>query len=306
MPDRRDELRSELSALVKEGRLMLLSEQLATASPEARANVEEMLTKAPESQKPSRASTAGKKRSATTAKAATGGASKAKPSLKDIEQKIEGKRLSDHYQPWYSRALRVVEQLLPDRYEEFRALYQLPSRKEIEPTTYTVRDYLQGVTVTRGSPPYEEAVFDRVVAGLGRFHDQVEILASAEARLDSLLRDIKGVLEADLFDDELSSARELLTAKHLRSAGVVAGVVLERHLHRVIRNRQITFRKKPLLGNLNQALKDAGAYDVPQWRQIQRLTDLRNLCAHADQREPTSEEVDELIREAEKVVATVF
>jgi hypothetical protein len=87
---------------------------------------------------------------------------------------------------------------------------------------------------------------------------------------------------------------------------VVAGVVLERHLHRVIQNRGITFRKKPLLANLNQALKYAGAYDVPQWRQIQRLTDLRNLCAHADERDPTREEVDELLKGAEKVVVTVF
>jgi hypothetical protein len=28
------------------------------------------------------------------------------------------------YQAWYSPALRVVEQLLPDRYEEFRGLYK--------------------------------------------------------------------------------------------------------------------------------------------------------------------------------------
>jgi hypothetical protein len=97
--------------------------------------------------------------------------------------------------------------LLPDRYDEFRALYQLEKRKDLDVTTYTVRDYLRGTQVTRGYAPYAEPVFDHVSAGIGRFHDQVEILASAEARLDSLLLDIKGVLEADLFDDELSAAR---------------------------------------------------------------------------------------------------
>jgi hypothetical protein len=55
-----------------------------------------------------------------------------------------------------------------------------------------------------------------------------------------MLTDIEGTLEATLLDDELETARELLKAKHLRSAGIVAGVVLERHLKTVLANHNVS------------------------------------------------------------------
>jgi hypothetical protein len=55
------------------------------------------------------------------------------------------------YQRWYSQALAVIEQLLPERYDEFRDLYRPEKRKEIDVTTYGIADYLAGVRVTRGA-----------------------------------------------------------------------------------------------------------------------------------------------------------
>ncbi|HEY6729754.1 MAG TPA: hypothetical protein VI039_01885 [Solirubrobacterales bacterium] len=46
--------------------------------------------------------------------------------------------------------------------------------------------------------------------------------------------------------------------------------------------------------------------DVPRWREIQRLGDIRNLCGHAAEREPTAEEVEELIAGTEKVVTSIL
>ena len=43
------------------------------------------------------------------------------------------------------------------------------------------------------------------------------------------------------------------------------------------------------------ALKTAQVLDVPRWRQVQRLADLRNFCGHGKEREPTKEQVNELI-----------
>jgi hypothetical protein len=213
------------------------------------------------------------------------------------------KYLSTGYQGWYSQALRVVEQLLPDRLDEFACLYLDRRRKDITWETYGVSDYLSGTVISKWDGAES---FDHQAAGRDRFDRQIQILKSARDRLESLLTDIRGVLEADLFDDELSAAEDLLKANHLRSAGVVAGVVLERHLKRVIGNHKVSFRKKPQLGNLNEALKTAEVYDVPQWRRVQRLADLRNLCGHDGEREPTKDEVEELVRGVEKVVATVF
>lgn len=74
----------------------------------------------------------------------------------------------------------------------------------------------------------------------------------------------------------------------------------------MISDHKVTFRKKAMLSNLNEALKDAGVYDVPQWRRIQHLTDVRNLCGHKAEREPKREEVEDLVNETAKIVKTLF
>jgi hypothetical protein len=194
--------------------------------------------------------------------------------------------------------------LLPDRYLEFRELHRLDkSPKTLDPTTYTISDFIQGIVVRDGLGQTKFAP-GRVAAT--KVQSQVDILGSATERLDSSLTDITGVIEADLMDNELSSARELVKAKYLRSGGIVAGVVLERHLKRLIDNHGVTFRKQAQIAALNDALKKAKVYDVPQWRQIQRLGDLRNLCGHHGDREPTGEEVEELLLGVAKVTTTVF
>lgn len=210
------------------------------------------------------------------------------------------------YQAWYSRSLRVVEQLLPDRYSEFRELYRLDRPPErLNEGSYRVSDFIHG-TKAPTSGLFSEPAFEIADAAQRQFAFQIDILKSARSRLDAALADIEGTLQAALLDDELGKAAELLKAQHLRSAGVVAGVVLERHLKGVICNRKIELPQKIQITNLNDALKAAGVYDVPRWRQIQRLGDIRNLCVHDQERDPTHEEVEELIRTTEEIVGKVF
>lgn len=73
---------------------------------------------------------------------------------------------------------------------------------------------------------------------------QVAILRSADGALDSVLFDIEGLLSADLFSNELDGASELLNEGHLRAGGVVADVVIERHLRQVASNHGFKTRKK--------------------------------------------------------------
>ena len=87
----------------------------------------------------------------------------------------------------------------------------------------------------------------------------------------------------------------------------MAGVVLERHLKEVCGNHGITVRKKaPQISDLNDALKGANVIDLPQWRSIQHLGDLRNLCAHDKESEPTSAQVKDLLAGVAKVTKTIF
>jgi hypothetical protein len=216
--------------------------------------------------------------------------------------------LSYEYQRWYTKALAVVRQLMPDRLEEFEELY-IKKRpvKELTVSSYTISDFLLGISVTRRRGIYEEDAFDNKVVFATKLYQQLAILQSAYSRVDSILSDITGVLRADLFDSEIQGAHELLKNNYLRAAGTVASVVLESHLSQVCKNHNISFPKKILhISDYNEALKQNVVYDTPTWRLIQRYNDIRILCCHAKDREPTKDEVKELIDGVEKAIKTIF
>jgi hypothetical protein len=201
------------------------------------------------------------------------------------------KEFRDAYQNWYTRALPLVKQLLPERLDEFTSHY------DDKKTGYDIASYL-----------IESAPFSHQAdAAYMRFVQQYRILESAQTRLDDILTNIHGMIQADILDNELDAATELWRAQHIRSAGTLAGVVLERHLAKVCSSRNLKSpKRKPTLADWNDILKDANVYDTPTWRGIQRLTDIRNLCAHPGDRDPTREEVDELIRGVERITKTIF
>jgi hypothetical protein len=213
--------------------------------------------------------------------------------------------ISIDYQKWYTTALAVVSKLAPDRLKDFQEYYKLNNRKETDYLTYTISDYLIGLRTTyQGQPKIGDAL--ALQAFSTKLQNQIGILLSIVVRLDSVLADITGVLQADLFDSELEAAEELLKNGYLRPAGVVAGVTLEGHLATVCDNHGIKITKKnPTIGDYNDALKDV-VLDVPQWRFIQRLGDLRNKCAHKQPDEPTKEDAKDLIEGVKKIIKTVF
>lgn len=139
------------------------------------------------------------------------------------------------------------------------------------------------------------------------FKTQTEILESVKSQFESSLHDIAQLIRAELFDSELDAARELTKNGFLRGAGAVAGVVLEKHLGQVCQNHNVQTKKQhPTISDFNDLLKNAAVIDVPMWRQIQRLGDIRNLCDHNKHRDPTKEEVTELIDGVEKLCKTLF
>ena len=144
-------------------------------------------------------------------------------------------------------------------------------------------------------------------AAIPRFSQQLSLVKSIGERFRSSLFDIRQLAQADLFDSELDAAKELAKNKFTRAAGAVAGVVLERHLKEVCGNHGVTVRKaKPTISDLNDALKNANAIEIPQWRSIQFLGDLRNLCDHANEPEPTADQVEDLLAGVAKVTKTIF
>lgn len=209
----------------------------------------------------------------------------------------------EEYQTWYSESFAVIGQILPDRLSDFRSYYEYPRvRKEIGFENYMVRDYLQGLKITR----FSEVVADRSSA-IPEFVQQLNILRAVKATLTSSLMNLASILQADLFDSEIESARALAKGGFLRAAGAVCGVLIEKHLKEVCINHRIRIRKKnPTISDFSQALKSNESLTTPQWRHIQHLTDLRNLCDHDRGSEPQITDIEDLLSGTSKILKTVY
>ncbi len=203
------------------------------------------------------------------------------------------------YQRWYTKAYRVISQIIPERLSEFESLYKAdPKRKELSYSNYTISDYLINIVNGNRTRGPEDAIPKMII--------QSKILNSARERFKSALFDIKEILQADIYDSELDTANELNKKGFIRAAGAVAGVVLEKHLAHVCSVHKIKQKKSnPSISEYNQALKDNDITDTTTWRFIQHLGDIRNLCDHNKDREPKKDEVNEYISGIMKITKTV-
>ncbi|TPQ24953.1 hypothetical protein [Methylomonas koyamae] len=205
------------------------------------------------------------------------------------------------YQNWYTKALKVVDSLAPDRYEEFRSYYEInPKRKSLGYGTYVIQDYLKMII------PNGNFDFNRRGVVINCFSNQLAILNSITNRCDSILGNIEGELYAELQDNEIATAKLLIKISP-RAAGALVGVIIETHLQKVANSHGIKIGKKsPTIADLNEPLKTALVIDTPTWRKISYLADLRNLCSHKKDVDPTKEQVEELIKGADWLTKNVF
>ncbi len=218
-------------------------------------------------------------------------------------QKKEDKQFQYDYQRWYTKALKAVSSLAADRHAEFRSYYEVdPKRKSLGYGTFVIQDYLKGVAPNDFHYPN----FDTRAQVLTCFFNQLTILNSIEERVDSVLANIEGELYAEIQDSEVATARQLAKVS-LRAAGALVGVLIEGHLQKVaIAHGVKVVKKNPTIADLNDPLKAASVIDTPAWRKISFLADLRNLCSHKKDAEPTKEQVEELILGTEWLTKNVF
>jgi len=224
------------------------------------------------------------------------------PILYEKVDKQVGK-FSEKYQIWYSEALECIRQILPSRLDDFMTYYKAASkRKDIDFENYTISDCLQGLRVTFGGDVKVDSS-----AAVPKFRQQLKIMESLKNKFESSLFDIKHLIQADFFDNELDVSRELLKKGFTRAAGAIAGVVLEGHLNFVCENHAVKISKtKPTISDFNDALKEAKIIDVANWRRIQFLGDIRNKCDHKKKDEPKKEEIEDLIDGINKTMKNIF
>jgi len=201
--------------------------------------------------------------------------------------------------------LKIFEFLAKDRMEEFIGYYRVdPRRKETNALNYVIQDFINGRGARRNN--VGTLLWEPENAVLIKLLNQTYILKSLDSRIDSVFSDIQGIVLSQLLDKELAVADKIMSL-HPRAAGALAGVVLESHLQKVASNHDLKSSKKdPTISDLNDLLKGNGILDVPTWRKVQYLGDIRNLCSHKKGQDPSEDQVRALISGVNEIIKTMF
>lgn len=211
---------------------------------------------------------------------------------------------SQAYQAWYSAAEALIRQFLPGRLADFTGLYEQPKgRKEIRADNYVIEDYLKKVTITAG---FDKKIIASPADAIPAFQQQINIFNSIFDRLDNAVFRMQQLLQSEILDQELHTARQLEKNQFLRSAGAICGIILEKHLEQLCRVNLIKVPKKNLsIKDYNDLLKKHEVYEFETWRFIQYLGELWTLCCRNKKEMPTLDETNDLIAGTEKVIKTV-
>lgn len=205
---------------------------------------------------------------------------------------------SEVYQKWYSKATAIIKIVMPNRYSEFENLY-LPSktRKEISLLNYTIFDAIRRIS-NRGGNINPNTAMDLITT-------QIDILKSIREVLEHRLNEISNLLEFDVFEKEIDSARYLLKNKYLRSAGAICGVIIEKHLTNMLTLAgEKPSKKEPTINDLNDDLYKHQIINTTQYKYLIYLGDIRNKCDHNKKVEQTKDDVEDLINGTEKIIKT--
>jgi hypothetical protein len=211
-----------------------------------------------------------------------------------------------NYQLWYTKAIKLARLLAPDRYEEFCAYYEPDQRrKQINVESYRIQDFFRGIRPVKNPSTQEEAWDARAIANACVLSQSL-IAESLVSRIDGIIAELESAIAYGIQDAEIDSA-ESLKKVNLRASGAIAGVVLETHLQRVATAHAVTISKKdPSIGDLNEPLKKAGVYDISVYRKIQLLADIRNICTHQKGKDPTPDQIDDMLNGIRSIVKSVF
>jgi hypothetical protein len=244
------------------------------------------------------------------------------------------------YQAWYTKALRIIRQLYPERSDDFQAHYRellALQRSTPSPSWYrkalrvmqrltagrsqdakgranehhyrtrpvapeTGRQTCPGMTIT----PNGEMIPSLRLTFLAHFGQQLHILSAVRDGLEYVLADLHSTLYGDVANHVLAAVYKLVQQGHGRAAGALAGVLLEIHLAHVAAKYRVTMdAKSPDITRLNAALRCGGIYDGDIWRCIQRLGALRDVWGDASGRDPTIDELTTFIHEVQTVCQRV-
>ena len=155
------------------------------------------------------------------------------------------------------------------------------------------------------SEHYTEFVNNENIVPFGTYLATLErlravFLAAKEDYEGGYLQSTRSLVQAELFDNELEQATELLGSGYRAASAVIAGVVLETSLRELCDREGIDHGK---LDKMNADLAKAGVYNKLQQKRITALADIRNSAAHGKSDEFSDRDVEDMIRDITRLIA---
>ena len=226
--------------------------------------------------------------------------------IREIEDlKLEGPdrpelpQLTIKYEAWYTNALRMVQNPVPERLEDFVSAYKNSRSGPVGSSTYTIQDYLLGIKVNRSS----RADYDSAVLFRSLVLRQVGILSSLLKSKPVSVGAPEDGLQAEFYTRALDQAQSLFETGQFVPAGVLAATVLENYLRWQWRKRNIRANEQlRSLTEINDILLKFQTYNQTIWIRIQGLIPIADACLDPKKRNPPKKEITALISGVKKVL----
>jgi hypothetical protein len=126
-------------------------------------------------------------------------------------------------------------------------------------------------------------------------------LAAKEDFEGGYLSSYKSMIQAEVFDNELEQASDLLNGGYYVASAVIAGTVLETAVREKCTSNNVVHGK---LDKMNADLAKANIYNVNVQKQITALAGLRNSAAHGKSSEFNQADVKQMIEAITLLLAT--
>ncbi|WP_020680831.1 DUF4145 domain-containing protein [Marinobacterium rhizophilum] len=147
-----------------------------------------------------------------------------------------------------------------------------------------------------------EAVADKVNEELA-FHTIIKLRAIFCAAKDDFEKgfifEIKEIAQAEIFEDELDQAQELLNHGYLTAAAVISGTVLECRLRWLCEKNSLPVGK---LDKMNSDLSKENIYNKNIQKKITALAGIRNSAAHGKIEEFNNNDISIMIVEIKRFI----
>lgn len=131
-------------------------------------------------------------------------------------------------------------------------------------------------------------------------HRHAIFLAAKDDYENGYIYDVRSLVSAKVFSDELEQAEELLKKKHTTAAAVIAGTVLETTIRELAQQHGVDLGG---VNKMNSDLAKEGVYNDAMKDQVQAWYKIRNNAAHGKPDELTESQVEVMIQGIRNFVA---